>query len=144
LRDGRLGAAEAALRAALDLDPANAGALSNLVQTLQREGRVDAARAYARRLAAVQPLQPYASFEAGRQAMAQGDFARARDLFERELRLQPDQSEVHYWLAQALWRLGDRRDAVRHLALAADNSTTPGSRDLYTAKLEHLKALHLQ
>lgn len=144
LRDQRLAAAEAALRAALDLDPANAGALSNLAQTLRREGRGDEAATIERRLAAVQPVQPFAAFEAGRLAMASGDYTRARDLFERELRLQPDQSEVHFWLAQALWRLGDRKSAAHHLALAADNSTTPGSHDLYAAKLEHLKALHVQ
>ncbi|MFY9514337.1 MAG: hypothetical protein WAQ05_25505, partial [Rubrivivax sp.] len=68
------------------------------------------------------------------------DWQQARDLFRREAARQAYNPEVHFWLAQASWRLGDLRDADRHLELARQNSTTPQDHALYAAKLGWLRA----
>ena len=96
------------------------------------------------RLAQVQPVPPLHFYDLGRQAMAARNFSQARDYFKRELRRQPYSSEVHFWAAQASWQLGEQAEAVGHLRQAMDNSSTRGTHDLYAAKLEKLRALHLQ
>jgi Tfp pilus assembly protein PilF len=144
LRRGLLREAEQALQRVLTQEPENTAALSNLVITLQRAGQPAQAAAVAARLAQVQPYPPFHFFDLGRRAMQAGEYDRARELFARELRRQPFQHEVHFWAALAAWRLGDDRAAARHLRQAMENSLTRGSHDLYAAKLERLRGVHLQ
>ncbi|WP_229415909.1 tetratricopeptide repeat protein [Pseudoduganella armeniaca] len=142
-RHGDHALAEAALRHALQREPDNTMMLSNLVQLLQGAGRPGDAAPVQARLATLQAAQPapFHDFDLGRQAMAAGDYARARRLFERELRRDPYHAEFHFWLAQAAAQLGDMRAADEHLARAMAGSTTSTDRALYSAKLERLRAL---
>lgn len=144
MRGGHLQQAEAALRAVLAQEPEHLSALSNLVLLLQRAGRQAEAQALGTRLAQLQPYPPFHFFDLGRQAMDEGDFSRARQLFARELRRQPDQHEVHFWAAQADLRLGDTAGATGHLRQAVANSPTPDSQKVYAAKLDRLRAARLQ
>lgn len=140
MRGDHFAEAEVALRHALAADTESTAALTNLKIVLQRLGRNAEADVIAARLQSLQPHPPFHFFELGRQAMDRGDFETARQHFARELRRQPHQHEVHFWAAQAHWRLGDRRRAAEHLQLAMDNSNTPGNQRLYAAKLDYLKA----
>jgi Tfp pilus assembly protein PilF len=144
LRSGHLNEAEAVLRRVLAQEPDSTSALSNLIVTLQRAGRTDEATAAAARLAQIQPYPPFHFFELGRRAMDAHDYGAARDLFNRELRRQPNQHEVHFWAALAYWRLGDNAQASEHMRLAMENSLSRGAHDLYAAKLDHLRASRLQ
>ncbi len=139
-RAGHVDAAEAALRHALTQQPDDVAALTNLVALLQRTGRADDARGYADRLARVQPFAPFAEYDRGRAAMSRGDPAAARDHFLRELRLQPDQEDVHFWTAQAYWALGDAARTARHLRAAQSFTTAAGGAARYAAKLERLRS----
>jgi hypothetical protein len=47
---------------------------------------------------------------------------------------------VHFWLAQAHWRLGHVEQTRQHLRLAAEHSVTSSSHGRYTAKLALLQA----
>ncbi len=138
-RAGHVAAAEAALRHALAIEPDHHAALTNLVGLMHRTGRSAEATGLAARLAVVQPEPPFQQFEQGRAAMARGDFAAARQHFNRELRRQPYQDEVHFWAAQASWRLGDLDQASHHLKLARDYAITQTQHARYAAKLEHLR-----
>lgn len=138
-RAGHLAQAETALRHVLAADPENKAAMSNLVGLLGRTGRTQESAALARRLAQLQPVAPFHHFKLGRQAMADGDLATAQEHFEEELRLQPYQDEVHFWLAQLHWRLGHTTLATRHLRLAAEHSLSVSSHERYTAKLAMLR-----
>ena len=89
-------------------------------------------------------MPPFHSLERGRAALAQGDAAQARDLFLRELRLQPEQHEVHFWLAQAYAALGERKPAAYHLSQAADTSPTQQKKAIYAGKLDRLRASQAQ
>jgi Tfp pilus assembly protein PilF len=139
-RAGHALAAEAALRHVLAHAPDHVAALSNLSSLLMREGRTAEAQALQARLAQKQPVAPFHFYELGRQAMAAGDFAAATRHFERELRQQPFQDEVHFWAAQAAWRQGDHEGTARHLGQARDHSATRDNQARYAAKLEHLRA----
>lgn len=141
LRDGHHAQAEQALRVVLSQQPDSVSALSNLALLMQRSQRTEEAQAVLARLAQLQPESPFLLFDQGREAMAQGRYALARDLFSRELKRQPGQSEVHYWAAVANYQLGDTAAAARHMQQAADSSATRSQREQYTGKLARLKAL---
>jgi len=144
MRRDQYTAAEQALRYALTRDPENTAALSNLVQVLRNASRQAEADVVAAKLKALQPYPPFYFLEAGRHALEAGKAAEARDLFERELRRQPFQHEVHFWSAQAWAQLGNSAKAAEHLRQAMDYSTTMSSQKLYSAKLDRLRALRLQ
>lgn len=144
MRRGQQAAAEQALRFALAGEPENTAVLSNLVLVLRNTERAAEADAVAAQLKALQPYPPFHFLESGRRALANGRATEARDLFERELRRQPFQHEVHFWLAQAYAQLGNTRKAAEHLQQAKDYSTTMSSQKLYSAKLDKLRALQLQ
>jgi tetratricopeptide (TPR) repeat protein len=143
LRRQHLPQAEAALRHLLSLDPDHTAALSNLVLVLQRLGRDAEAQVALVRLHDLQPVPPLHHFDLGRQALNAGDLQAARDHFARELRRQPYHSEVHFWAAMTLLRLGQPDKAQDHLRLAMENSATSSTHDLYAAKLALLRAHRL-
>jgi len=74
-------------------------------------------------------------------ALKGGNYGAARDMFEREVKRAPDSDEFHFWLAVALLRLGEAQEAREQLALAVDTSTRADTRQLYSAKLTHLRQL---
>jgi tetratricopeptide (TPR) repeat protein len=143
-RAGQFDAAERALRFVLEREPQSTTAWANLERLLQARGRTDEARAAAERLAKLEPYPPFHFFEQGRAALQRGEAAAARDLFQRELRQQPLQHEVHSWLAVAYASLGDAKRAARHMALAADYSPSRQTREIYAAKAERLRNVHRQ
>jgi Tfp pilus assembly protein PilF len=137
---GNLPEAERVLRYVLAFEPANAHAMGNLVGVLRDAGRPDDAASLARTLAAIEPNPPFHFFNMGMEAIRAGDFARARDLFRREIDRDAYNHEFHFWLAMSYYGLGDSRSAREHLTIAMDNSNTRGEHDLYAAKLDRLRA----
>jgi tetratricopeptide (TPR) repeat protein len=118
--------------------------MSNLALVLQRTDRRAEAQPLLARLARLQPDSPTLALDVARRALDQGEYAQARELFERELSRQPGQSDIHFWAALADWHLGDAEGAARHLQAAAQSSNSRKARDLYMAKLARLRALQLQ
>jgi tetratricopeptide (TPR) repeat protein len=139
-RHGDQREAERVLAYVLEREPANTIALSNLVLVYRSEGRAAEAKAIQDKLAAIQPYPPFHFFDRGMAAMKAGDFAAAREQFQKEVERDASYHEFHFWLAAALGALGDREGARKHLAMAMENSTTRGERDLYAAKLDRLNA----
>jgi len=139
-RHGNLPQAEAALRHAARQQPDSTVPLSNLARVLTAMGNDAEAAAVQAQIARMEPYPPFHYFHLGQQAMARGDYRRARALFERELARAPDYHEFHFALASAAAQLGDWRTADEHLRLAMENSTTRGDHDLYAGKLDRLKA----
>jgi len=140
LRHGNLGEAGQVFGHVLGLQPENTRALSNLAETYARQGRTEAADAARKRLAVLEPTAPFHWFNLGMAAMRRGDWAGARDLFAREVARADYYHEFHFWLAVASSQLGDLPAARKHLALAAENSTSSGQHALYSAKLARLKS----
>jgi tetratricopeptide (TPR) repeat protein len=119
--------------------PDNVLATGNLASALRSAGRVDEADVLAARLAKLEPYPPFYFFNLGRIAMDAGNYKAARDLFAKEVRRADYYHEFHFWLAIAHFKLGEVDAARKHLALAVQNSTTRGERDIYAAKLASLK-----
>jgi Tfp pilus assembly protein PilF len=140
---GDLAPAERALRHALNGAPDNTIYLSNLAQTLENALRPQEAALLRARLRLLEPYPPFYFYNQGQEAMARGEYARARTLFQRELERVPDYHELHYWLAVANYQLHDLRAAERHMQAAIDSSTALDQHDLYAAKRNRLRAAAL-
>ncbi len=138
-RHGDAGAAETVLREVLRREPANVEALSNLVLVLRDQQRPAEADRLQARLAEVQPYPPFKLFDLGVEAMKAGEYAKARDLFKREIARSAYYHEFHFWLALADYALDDPQEAGKQLALAVEYSPTRKSHDLYAAKLAWLE-----
>jgi Tfp pilus assembly protein PilF len=139
-RHGDLAQAEIALRYALAREPKNTMVMGNLVQVLGASGQLVEAATLRARLTDLQPRPPFYFFHLGQQAMKDGDYRRARQLFERELARDNTYHEFHFWLAAAAFQLGDVKTANEHMKLAMTSSTTPGDHELYAGKLDRLRA----
>ena len=137
-------ASERVLRYVLDVEPANIHALANMVAVLKDAGRVAESAALATRLAAIEPDPPFKFYNLGLAALEKGDYKTARDLFQKEIERAAYYHEFHFWLAVAHFGLGETKQARIHMALAMENSTTRGERELYAAKLDRIKTYHMQ
>ena len=137
-------AAEQVLRYAYQQTPSNTVVMFNLAQSLRDLNRPAEAQVLADQLARLEPQPPFYFFNLGREAMRQGDYARARGLFARELVRDPYYHEFHFWMAAASYMTGDLADADKHMKLALENSTARSDHDLYAAKLDRLKAYEAQ
>lgn len=144
LRAGHPVPAEQALRHALAREPGDANVLANLVHLLKRLGRDAEAAPWETRLARLQSEPPFWWLDRAREALARGDTDSALSLLRRELRRQPVQHEVHFELARTYAARGDPDGALRHLALARENSPTPALRGLYAGKIDRLRAARMQ
>ncbi|MBX3622192.1 MAG: tetratricopeptide repeat protein [Rhizobacter sp.] len=140
LRSGHAKAAERALAHVLQAEPRSTIAMANMVRVLAAQGRTDASAAMARTLARLDPEPPFYFYDLGREAMATGDYAAAREWFRKELARAPYHHEFHFWLAVAEAQLGDVTAARAELRQALDTSTVPRHRLLYAAKLDKLNA----
>ncbi len=140
-RHGNLAEGEAVLRYVLAREPANTHAMANLATVLNDSGRTAEGEALAVKLASIEPNPPFHFFHLGMAAIREGDFAQARDLFNREIDRDAYNHEFHFWLAMSYFGLGDAKSARVHLTIAMENSNTRGEHDLYAAKLDRLRAI---
>jgi Flp pilus assembly protein TadD len=143
-RHGDKGMAERVYRAALAREPENLASMNNLQPVLAALGKTEEAQALARRIASLEPVPPFHYFDQGVAAYRQGDFGKARELFMREVKRAPYNDEFHFWLAASCVQLGRMGEAKEQLALAADTSTQNDTRQLYSAKLSHLRQLGMR
>jgi Tfp pilus assembly protein PilF len=138
-RHGNALLAERVFRSALEREPENVIVMQNLVPVLTALGKGDEAQAMTRRVASIEPNPPFHFFNLGMAALYKNDYKGAKALFEREVRRAPYYHEFHFWLAIACLRLGEAAQAREQMALALDTSTTRDSRELYSAKLAHMR-----
>ena len=138
-RHGDLVMAERAFRVALDREPESLVVMQNLGPLLAKTGRTAEAAELARRVASIEPVPPFEYFDKGMAALKAGDYDTARKLFEREVKRAPYYDEFHFWLAVTLLQLGDAKEAREQLTQAIDTSTKADNRQIYSAKLAHLR-----
>ncbi len=144
LRHGDLAPAQRTLAFALEREPRNTHVMANLVGVLKAMGRTAEAKDLSAKLEQLDPNPPFSAFNRGVQAMREGNYKEARDLFAKEVDRAPYYHEFRFWLAQAYAGLGDVDQARRQLGLAMEYSTTGREHDMYAAKLDRIRATHLQ
>lgn len=114
--------------------------LSNLIDTLQTMGNVAEASKLTEQLRRLQKVAPFEYFDKGMSAMKQKDFNLARQYFEKEIEINPEYDETHFWLALALLKSGNMDKALHEMQLAKKHSTTFSSQQMYSNKVERIKA----
>ena len=139
-RRGLSANAEKLFEHVIALEPRNVNVISNLVAALNDQGRTDEARSWTRIMKERDPDPPFSFFSRGLEAMGAGDYARARDLFAKEVARAPYYHEFHYWLARAYVGLGEYAEARKHVQIAMENTTTRRDHDIYAAKFAWLSA----
>lgn len=140
LRHGDNARAEQVLRVGLAAQANNPRLLGNYALALEGLGRTAEAEAVKTRLAAVEPIPPFYWFVQGQVAMHKGEYQKARELFLKEIKRSPDYHEFHYALAVADFELDRIDEARREMALAMDSSVKRSDHDLYSGKLDKLRA----
>jgi tetratricopeptide (TPR) repeat protein len=140
LRRGALAQATTVFGHVLERDADNRTALANLSTAYARQGRIEESMALQRRLARLESDPPFHYFNLGLAAMKQKDFGAAQAMFSRELARDDEYHEFHYWLGLANFELGNVEQARRNLARALEASTTHRERELYSAKLDWMRA----
>jgi Tfp pilus assembly protein PilF len=138
-RRGLATAAERAYREAVARDGEHKAALQNMASLLHQQGRAAEAAVFQQRLAAIERDPPFVHFDQGVAAAKAGRFAAAREHLLREMKRDPDYHEFHFWLAVALYGLGDVPQARLHLDVAMKNSVTVRERDIYASKLRSIE-----
>jgi Tfp pilus assembly protein PilF len=138
-RHGELALAEQTYQAALAREPENLAVLRNLEPVLAALGRPLEAQALAKRITAIEPTPPYHWFDRGMAALKAGQFDDAVAHFAREVKRAPYNDEFQFWLGVAHLKLGRLSDAREHIALAVNHSTRGDMREMYSAKLAHLR-----
>jgi len=136
--------AEAALRHALKLDPANTRSLANLAALLEEGGRSDEARTVQVELKRLQPEAPFHHFQLAKAALLRGEYSLAQTEFREELRRNGQYAEVHRGLAAAHVGLGQMDQAREQLALAVEKSTSPQDARRNQAKQRWLNRFTIQ
>ena len=143
-RHGDLSAAEQVFNHVLKNRPNDRTALANLSGLLTRQNRVAEAQVLDARLKQLEPYPPYYFFQLGRQAMERGEYRIASDMFAKEVQRADHNSEFHFWLSVAHFKLGELAQARKQMALAVENSSTRGEQSLYAAKLAQLRSHGVQ
>ena len=143
-RHGDLSAAEQVFNHVLEIQPNNRTALANLSGLLTKQNRVAQAQLLDARLRQLEPYPPYYFFQLGRQAMERGDYRAALNMFAKEVERADHNSEFHFWLSLAHFKLGELTLARKQMAFAVENSNTRSEQALYGAKLERLRSHGVQ
>lgn len=82
---------------------------------------------------------PFIWVNAGRDALADGEYRDAIKYFKQALDIAPYLHEAHALVAIAHLRMGDKAGGERELEHALENANRQGTRSLYQAKLTMLR-----
>lgn len=143
LRHGNLPEAEQIFSYILAIEHENTIAMSNKVLVLNALGRTAEAADLAETLKKIRPYPPFHFYDLGMVAMKQGDWAKAKEMFAKEIEREAYFDKSHFWLGVAYYQLGDIRNARRQMAIAMETSTTTSEYQLYAAKLAKLRSERL-
>lgn len=137
---GLLPQAVRAFRHVLALSPSHVPAVANLASALQAQGEVAEAALWRARLATLEAHAPFEEHDAGRRALALGDYRSAVDWFRRALARAPEEADSHYWLGLALYYDGQRREAFEQLRESVARTQGQAERQArYAAKIDWLR-----
>jgi Flp pilus assembly protein TadD len=132
-KKGDLPKAEAAMRRALELDPAFVDGYVGLATLLAESGRQDEAIEVIRQGAAANAQSGRLQYALGVLAEGKGDVATAKQAFLKAEELDPQNVETQYRLATVALNMNDRAEAVARLEKFVA-AAAPGTPNLEVAK----------
>ena len=134
-RAGDEGMAENIYRYGIERLPENVSFLRNYYSLLKSQGRESEAESVSRSLARLDDQNPFNWVNAGRTAMAEGEYREATRHFRRALNIAPYLHEAYALLAVAHLRMGNQARGERELRNALEVAQRQTARSLYQAKL---------
>ena len=139
-RLGELEAAEADYLRALELDPDEISAASNLARLYQITGRNRAARPYLKLVRKHRRQNPFYHFRLGLEAAGRDELVTARRFLKRAVRLLPEDVMFRVELGKVQVRSGRSRRAERSFERALELSTDEAERARLKRLLEQARA----
>ena len=138
-RRGHATGAETGYRRALEIEPGNKSALTNLAGLYRRAGRLDAAAYYEGRVQYYRDRNPYYHYQLASGAYRDEQFAEALASLAVAIRLKDDEHQFYYLRGLVHARLGDRRAAREDLQEALKYAQQGRLERAYNEKLEALR-----
>ena len=139
-RAGNQGASAAAYRTALQINPASAQAMNNLMVLHLRRGEKKLAQYWARQIKQYRARNPYFHAALGEQAETDGDLRQAVRHYEAAIHRKKDDPELYYRLGRLHGELQHPDQAVKYLQQAVDKASLVSRRETYQALLKQYSA----
>jgi tetratricopeptide (TPR) repeat protein len=127
--------AEQIYRYGIDVLPDNASFLRNYHFLLKSQGRNAEAKSIRQSLSRLDDSNPFNWVNAGRSALANGEYREAIKYLKQALSFAPYLHEAHALIAVAHLKMGDKKRGKRELKNALENANRESTRSLYQAKL---------
>ena len=131
--------AEAAYLEALDIDPLQRSALTNLANLYDLLGETELAAAYYNRVRHYQQRNPFYHFAVAQQALAQDRLEDAVHSIDHAIRLKRDEQDFYYLLGITQVELGKYADAVASLEQGRAYATSDNDKARYDAALAEVR-----
>ena len=138
LRNGHPAHAEAAYLQALDVNDSDLVAMSDLAHLYEREGDLERAAAYRKKVARHRWLNPYYRFELARRAYAAQHYDEAIAHLKYATRERPKEDRFWHLLGLCYLGKGDLTAARRWLSKAEEVATTEALKRTYAAEIDTL------
>jgi tetratricopeptide (TPR) repeat protein len=116
-------------------------AMSNLAKLYEREGQLEKAQAYSKRVEGFQRKNPYYHYSLGEEAYESKRFDDAVAHYKEALKRNSKEHNFHFALAQTYSRLGNLSEAMEHLKKAHEYAPFGPGKNRYSRKLEILAAI---
>ena len=140
-RQGLYRWAEAAYLEALELEPGNLMALSNLTSLYRAQGMEGLSERYMEKVQRHRMQNPYYRFHKANAAFSQGDYDTAIKDLKYAIRHQRDEDRFCYLLSLSYLMNGDREAALKWMEKAESLAQEKSTREKYSLKLEMLQNL---
>jgi len=138
LRNGHPAHAEAVYLQALDVNDSDLVAMSDLARLYERQGDLERAAAYRKRVARHRWLNPYYRFELARRAYAAKHYDEAISHLKYATRERPKEDRFCHLLSLCYLAKGDVRAARRWLSKAQEVAPTDALKRTYAAEIATL------
>lgn len=142
LRNGHSAHAEAAFLQALDANPTDLVAMSNLARLYERQGDRVRAEAFQKRVTEHRRRNPYYRYQLALQAYRAQDYDAAIDHLKYAIGKRVNEDRFYYLLGVCYLRKGDQRAAGRWLARAEEVAATDALKRRYSNKIDALLHPH--
>ena len=136
------GHAESAYFHALEIDPLQRSALTNLANLYDALGEVMVAQEYHERIRRYQQRNPFYHYALAQQALEEDRLEDAAASMSRAIRLKRDAHDFHYQLGLAQIELGQLDSATLSLTRARDYASSSELKAKYDAALESVRGAH--
>ncbi|MGD9340725.1 MAG: tetratricopeptide repeat protein [Chromatiales bacterium] len=138
-REGYFSYAEAAFLQALETDPYNLVAMSNLASLYELTGKSEKSEYYKSEVKTHRLQNPYFRFELAREAFVNGNYDEAIDHLHAAIRRQDHESEFYSLLSLSYMMTGDSRSARRWMQQAEETASVESEKQKYRRKLDFMK-----